>query len=131
MRKTLKRKRALVLGLCGDLGSGKTTFTQQIAKFLGVKEKVTSPTFVLMKTYKLLSTNYKLLVHIDAYRLKNPRELVKLGWRELIKNPKNLIVVEWADKIKKIMPKDTIFICFSHLGGNKRGIEIKKYGRKM
>ncbi|OGI69076.1 tRNA (adenosine(37)-N6)-threonylcarbamoyltransferase complex ATPase subunit type 1 TsaE [Candidatus Nomurabacteria bacterium RIFCSPLOWO2_01_FULL_42_20] len=119
------RNRALVIGLCGELGSGKTTFTQELAKLLDIKEHVVSPTFVLMKTYKLRSTNYKLLIHIDAYRLEKPKELLKLGWRNLIKDPKNLILVEWADKIKKILPKDAIFIYFSHLGRNKRRIEIK------
>ena len=125
LKKNSNKKRASVIGLCGELGAGKTTFTQELAKLLDIKDKVVSPTFVLIKIYKLKSTNYKRFIHIDAYRLEKPEELLKLGWPDLIKDPKNLILVEWADKIKKILPKKTIFICFSHLGINKRKIEIK------
>lgn len=138
-----ERKGALVIGLCGELGAGKTTLTQEIVKLLGVKEKIISPTFVIMKTYKIPTftvgtptpkgvgaTNLKHFVHIDVYRLEKAEELLKLGWQDLIGEPKNFILVEWADKIKKILPKDTIFICLEHKGGNKRKIELKKHGRK-
>ena len=64
--------------------------------------------------------------HIDAYRLKNPQELLELGFGDLIKNPGNLIVIEWADKIKKVLPKNVLKIKFVNLGKNKRKIIIKK-----
>lgn len=119
------RKSALIIGLTGNLGSGKTTFIQGFAKGLGIKQKIISPTFVIMKSYKLpvFTANYK-LIHIDAYRLENPKELINLDWNELIKNPYNIVLVEWADKIKKILPKNSAKISFKSLDKNKREIEI-------
>jgi tRNA threonylcarbamoyladenosine biosynthesis protein TsaE len=75
---------ALVVGLYGDLGSGKTTFTQSIAKIFGIKEDITSPTYVIMKSYKInqnstLNIPHSNLIHIDAYRLNSSKELLVLG----------------------------------------------------
>jgi tRNA threonylcarbamoyladenosine biosynthesis protein TsaE len=127
-------ERALVIGLIGNLGGGKTTFTKSFAIALGIKERVTSPTFVLMKKFKIPATvrqnlkskilNHKLLVHIDAYRLESPKELELLGWHEMAVNPKNIIVVEWADKVRRLLPKDAIIIKFKHLKGDEREIII-------
>jgi tRNA threonylcarbamoyladenosine biosynthesis protein TsaE len=60
---------ALVVGLYGDLGSGKTTFVQDIAKIFGIKEFVTSPTFVIEKIYNVNHPSFKKIIHIDAYRI--------------------------------------------------------------
>ena len=90
---------AVVILLEGDLGSGKTTFTQFLAKELEVKNYVTSPTFVLMKKYKINHLNFKQLIHIDAYRLTSDQDLFNLGWDELASNPENLIVIEWPEKV--------------------------------
>lgn len=100
---------ATVIGLHGDLGAGKTTFTQGLARALGIKESVTSPTFVIMKTYTLPKgdIHFSHLIHIDAYRLESGDELRKLGWETLLKDPHNLIVVEWADRIENILPRNT------------------------
>lgn len=123
---------ACVVGLSGDLGTGKTTFTQFIAKNLGIKTKVKSPTFVIMKRYTLTPTlsrrerghRYKNLFHIDAYRLKNEKELLHLGWEEIVSNPKNLIFIEWPENIKKAMPKKYHKVFIKHLprrSGTKAG----------
>ena len=117
-------KSALVVAFEGDLGSGKTTFIQGLATGLGVKENVLSPTFVIQKDFPLALKNYKNFYHIDAYRLKNPEELLELGFEDLIKNPENIIVIEWADKIKKILPKNIVRTNFENLGENKRKIII-------
>lgn len=117
------QKQALVIALEGDLGSGKTTFIQGLAKGLKVKENVLSPTFVIQKDFLLSLKNYKHFYHIDAYRLKNPEELLELGFKDLINDPENIIVIEWADKIKKILPKNILKIEFENLGKNKRKIE--------
>jgi len=132
-REPLSNK-AFVGALEGDLGSGKTTFIQGLAQGLKVKENILSPTFVIQKDFSLkLSAkggsasggkNYRSLYHIDAYRLKNPEELLELGFEDLIKNPENLIVIEWADKIKKILPKNILKIEFTNLEKNKRKIII-------
>src|SRR3989344_1477307 len=73
--KTSLGKKALLLGLEGDLGGGKTCFLQGFAKGLGVKEKVLSPTFVLMKRFQIKDSRFKNFFHIDCYRLKSSREI--------------------------------------------------------
>jgi len=105
---------AVVVGLSGDLGTGKTTFTQFIAKSLGVKGKVNSPTFVIMKRYDLKHDKFKNIFHIDAYRLKNEKELLHLGWEEIISNPENLIFIEWPELVAKAMPKKHHKISIKH-----------------
>lgn len=114
------RKKALIIGLTGELGSGKTVFVQSFAKALGVKERVLSPTFVILKKFK----NF---IHIDAYRIKKPKEIIDLGWKKLINNPQNIILIEWAEKIKRILPKKHLQINFEHISRNKRKIIWEKF----
>ncbi len=99
-------ERAFVVGLSGDLGAGKTTFVQVLAKELGVHETITSPTFVIQKTYPLKQQKFARLVHIDAYRLTNTDELEALGFRALRDDPGNLIVVEWPERVSEILGED-------------------------
>ena len=115
---------ATVVGLRGNLGSGKTTFVQCVAKILGVHESVTSPTFVLVKTYPLNAKRYTLLIHIDAYRLERGEELLKLGWNDLAKNPDNLILLEWPERVADILPqKNYTEISFEFVDDVTRKIE--------
>jgi len=140
-------KKAVVIGLVGDLGSGKTVFAKGFAKGLGVKEIIASPTFVLMKIYSLPArlrydevvaggrvARYAHFIHIDAYRLENSKELIDLGIKELIRDSRNIILIEWADKVKKIIPQKSILIRFETLKKNQRKICIKinknSYGEK-
>ena len=120
----LNKPKALVVGLSGDLGVGKTTFTQFIAKKLG--RKTNSPTFVIMKKYPIKHGSYRFLIHIDAYRLKNERELLSLGWEEIIQNKENLIFIEWPENVKKIIPKDAIFVNIFHTKDGHRSFKIRK-----
>ena len=119
--------KALVIGMEGELGAGKTTFIKGFAKGLGVKEKVLSPTFVLMKIYKLnnKSAVYKFFVHIDAYRLKDHRDLLALGIKEILVDPQNIVLIEWSDRVKKILPRKYIKIHFDHIEESIRKISIK------
>lgn len=114
---------ALVVGLYGDLGSGKTAFTQAAAKCLGVKETVTSPTFVIEKIYKLKGRNFDRLIHIDAYRLLSGDELSHLDWEEIAKNPKNIIFIEWPEKVAEILQKNIKKIHFTFISASSREIE--------
>ncbi|MEK7150296.1 MAG: tRNA (adenosine(37)-N6)-threonylcarbamoyltransferase complex ATPase subunit type 1 TsaE [Patescibacteria group bacterium] len=116
---------ALIVGLYGDLGSGKTAFTQVVAKCLGVKETVTSPTFVIEKIYKLDHRDFEHLIHIDAYRLKNGDELLHLGWEEIAKNPKNIIFIEWPERVAEILPNNMKKIYFTFVNEDTREIEIR------
>lgn len=118
---------AIVVGLYGNLGSGKTTFTQCVAEVLGVSDHITSPTFVIMKTYNLqLTTNnrYKSLIHVDAYRLKGGEELRKLGFEKLLADPTNLILIEWADLVADILPPEHIKLNFEFVDEKARKISF-------
>src|SRR3989344_5756853 len=96
--------KATVIGLYGNLGSGKTTFVQGLARALGISEIVTSPTFVIEKIYKLpTDSQFDHLIHIDCYRLEKESELEVLGFNNILNNPRNLIVIEWPEKVKEIM----------------------------
>jgi len=112
-----------IIGLVGDLGAGKTVFVKGLAKSLGIKKTITSPTFVLMKIYSLSRKQKKIknLVHIDAYRLVNPEDIITIGANEYWQRPDTVTVIEWADKIKKILPRQTKFIRF----------KIKKESREI
>jgi tRNA threonylcarbamoyladenosine biosynthesis protein TsaE len=116
---------AVVVGLHGDLGSGKTTFTQAIAKTLGIEETVTSPTFVIEKIYKTKHQAFSHLIHIDAYRLERAQELQHLGWEEIIKNPENLIFIEWPEKVAEILPSDIKKLQFRFVDETTREIEVE------
>ncbi len=115
--KPIPNPHAIVVGLYGNLGAGKTTFVQKFARACGITESVVSPTFVILKKYGNL-------VHIDAYRLKNSRELEAIGIHELIADPKNIIFIEWADRVEDILPNDTIKIHFDHVNETTRKISI-------
>lgn len=115
---------ATVVGLRGDLGAGKTTLAQGIAAELGVTERVTSPTFILERIYKLRgeTSQWERLVHIDAYRLDNEDELKHLGWQELLADPTNLILVEWPERVAGSLPADTLYVDCKHIDEMKREI---------
>jgi len=123
------RKKALVIALNGELGAGKTTFTQGFVAGLGVREYITSPTFVLMHEHKLSfkpqTSRFKKLYHLDCYRLKNEKDLIDLDIKEIFANPENIVLIEWAEKVKKILPKETIKINFKYINKNEREIDIK------
>ena len=119
-----KSNGAIVLALTGDLGTGKTTLTKEIAKQLGIKKNIISPTFVIMKFYFLpknqkILPNLKKLVHLDAYRLEDENDLLKIGWQEIITEP-NLVIVEWPKIIKKEIPKNALLIKLSHIDEKTR-----------
>lgn len=118
-------EKAVVVGLSGNLGAGKTTLTQYLAKALGVGETVTSPTFVIEKVYELTGQKFTHLIHIDAYRLEKSDELIHLGWQDIISDKNNLIIIEWPERVADIMPEHTKVI-ISHISENKREIEILK-----
>ncbi len=123
--KGLKSESATVIALSGELGSGKTTLTQEIAKILSVKENIISPTFVIMKGYIIKDIAFKNLIHIDAYRLKNSSELFKLGFQELLADKNNLIIVEWPEQVRECIPENALWVELTHEKEGERGIEVK------
>lgn len=118
------KSESVILALTGDLGSGKTTFVQGLAKGLGTKQRIISPTFILMRKYDLGFKNFH---HIDLYRLEENVEIEvrNLGIEEIWSNPENIIAIEWAEKIKDMLPKHATWIKFENLGEDERKIIIK------
>lgn len=116
---------ATVLGLYGNLGAGKTALTKEIAFLLGIKDGVLSPTFVIMKVYELSNQRWKHLIHIDAYRLESSKELLSLGFNDLINDKDNLIIIEWPDLVSDIMPEHSK-INLSFLSENEREVNFEK-----
>jgi tRNA threonylcarbamoyladenosine biosynthesis protein TsaE len=121
---------AKILALSGDLGSGKTTFSQGFAKALGISSRIISPTFIIMRSYKLTITHHSSLIthfyHIDLYRLEHSikEEFENLGVFEIFNDPKNIVLIEWAEKAKSLLPKNTTWIEFEHAGEGERKIKL-------
>ena len=107
------KDKAVVVALAGDLGAGKTTFVQALARELGVKETVQSPTYVLMKLYPIRYGNFEVLVHIDAYRLEKPEEFSALKPDAFLSDPKNLACIEWPERVSGVLPKPDLVLNFS------------------
>lgn len=125
-----------ILALEGQLGSGKTTFVQGLAEGLKIKEKIQSPTFVMLREYPIPNqpinqlTNQLSLVHIDLYRLKNFEEAKEIGIEDYLGRPDTICVIEWAEKIKSLLvkiPTKVIWIEFKFVGENERKIKISKF----
>ncbi len=110
-----------VIALIGDLGAGKTAFTQGLAKAIGVQEAVGSPTFKLISEYQ--GESY-FLYHIDCYRLENVQQFINIGGDEYIASDNGVTVIEWADIIENILPDDTIKIHFKRIVGEHDQREI-------
>lgn len=127
---TIMGEGATVVTLNGHLGSGKTTFTQSVARALGIAENITSPTFVIMKIYDIpkgvglsqLADKFKRLVHIDAYRLERGEELGALDFESVVADPGNLVLIEWAENVKDGLPDEVKKIDFEYVGENERKI---------
>ena len=115
---------ASVIALSGDLGVGKTAFTRAIGAHLGIKNKIKSPTFVIIKKYPIKLEGYKFLFHLDAYRLKNEEELLHLGWEEIIGNREHLVFIEWPENVAKVIPENAKTIHISHLKNGHRGFKF-------
>ncbi|MDA0839715.1 MAG: tRNA (adenosine(37)-N6)-threonylcarbamoyltransferase complex ATPase subunit type 1 TsaE [Planctomycetota bacterium] len=114
-----------VIALCGDLGSGKTCFTQGLAAALGVGESgvVNSPTFVLLNVYQGRLPIY----HFDTYRLGDPDTWLDLGAEEMLYGD-GVCIIEWADLVAEALPEDRLSIEFEHVSMNERHLKLTSSG---
>jgi len=112
-----------VLALYGDLGSGKTTFTQGLAQALGIKQRIVSPTFVIYKKYKILN-------HIDCYRLENSDDLTGIDLDEIMGDPTAITIIEWPERIESLLPKDAVKIRFETVDEKTRRIVVERFIRE-
>ncbi|MBI3093049.1 MAG: tRNA (adenosine(37)-N6)-threonylcarbamoyltransferase complex ATPase subunit type 1 TsaE [Candidatus Levybacteria bacterium] len=127
--------KALVIALYGELGSGKTTFVQGLARGLGIKRRIISPTFIIVRSYKIknqkskikiIDQSSKIFYHTDLYRIQSVKDLEGLGLGEIINNQNNIVVIEWAEKIAELLPKNRMDIEFEYVDENRRKITIKR-----
>lgn len=110
-----ERRTALTLALAGGLGAGKTTFVQGFFRGLGLKKAPASPTFIIMRRRPLRQNKYfSNIFHVDAYRLKKAGDMKLLGFKDILADPRNIVLVEWAEKIRRILPKDAVWLRFRH-----------------
>ena len=119
-----------MIALTGDLGAGKTTFVQGFAEGLGIKARIVSPTFIIMRTYRVDGKSHRFhnFYHLDFYRIEGTEEDVEsLGLTEVWNAPGSVVVVEWAEKIKDFLPTGTIWINFE-VDGTKRKITLSDQG---
>ena len=110
-------QKPIIISLEGELGSGKTTFVQGFARGLGIKNKILSPTFIIMKKFK----NF---YHFDCYRIEKTNNLEALKFHEIFNAPRNIVLIEWANKIKRILPKNYVKIKFKYINEHERKISF-------
>ncbi len=117
-----KQDSATLITLSGDLGAGKTAFTQAIARTLGVTEPVTSPTFVLAKAYDLSGKEFSKLVHIDAYRLTEGKDLRALDLARTLEDSRTLVILEWPEMVEDGLPHADVAITLTVRSDTERDI---------
>jgi tRNA threonylcarbamoyladenosine biosynthesis protein TsaE len=117
-----------IVALTGDLGAGKTTFTQGLAQGLGITAPVTSPTFVLINRY--VGAGGRTLHHADCYRLSNAAaEMWDVGLLDLFAGD-DVVVVEWADRIPGLFPEEYLEIAFTYVDEDRRQICLTAHGAR-
>ncbi len=123
----VQKSNAHLITIQGDLGAGKTALTKQIAHVLGIKESVTSPTFVIMKMYAIEHHSFlDRLIHIDAYRIESDDELRVLGFDEICADPKTLICLEWPERLQSSLQTKEVFPI--SIVANLEGSRVITYG---
>ncbi len=118
-----KKATAQVIALTGDLGAGKTALTKALARALGITEHITSPTFVIMKSYEVSGHSFiRTLTHIDAYRIDDIDEMRVLGFKEILSDPTGLVCLEWPERIEELIPEDALRVDITIGVGGERTI---------
>ena len=104
-KKFISKNNVHIITLDGDLGSGKTTFTQGVLAASFAEGPYTSPTFTIMKEYEVSAFGFEKIYHIDAYRISG-KDMVELGWNDIVDDRHALVIIEWPENIANILPKN-------------------------
>jgi len=120
----------VVLLLHGDLGAGKTTLTQGIARGLGIEQAVTSPTFTLVAEYRVEPpvSGIERLAHLDLYRLTDAVELDSFGFEEYLAPEAGVTLIEWPERAANLLPPEAMLIEITPDGADRRRIAIRQLG---
>lgn len=122
-----------IICLYGELGSGKTTFTKGFARGLGIKQRILSPTFIIIRRYQI--TNYQLPItnfyHLDLYRIQSLSDAKSLGLEEILSDTHNIVLIEWPKVIREILSKKRTEIYFRYLKENKQSFSSNERSIKM
>ncbi len=113
-----------IVCLYGDLGAGKTTITKGVARGLGVKDRIISPTFSLVRQHEIDNKLIKTFYHLDLYRLENEDEIKSIGIEEILSDPQGVVLIEWAEKMNNLLPKKRREIRIENIDENRREITI-------
>ena len=118
-------KKGTIIVLSGDLGTGKTKFTEGILTYFGLQDEISSPTFTIVNEYNTPNLN---IYHFDVYRLSDIDEFYAIGGEEYFE--KGACIIEWGETIEEVLPKDYIKLSFVRDLENetKRKIEIECFG---
>lgn len=108
----------------GELGSGKTTFVQGLARGLGITDRLISPTFIIVRRYRIPDSQ-GFLYHIDAYRVNGPEEADTFGFSDILKEPDSVVVVEWPERIEAALPHNRYDITFKTVSDGSHEIHIR------
>lgn len=119
-----KIKKGTTLLLFGDLGAGKTTFSKQLIKSLGIKDVVTSPTFTILNEYQ--NDDIK-INHFDMYRLEDESEAEEIGFVEIINDKNAINLIEWPQKVLGILPKNCKKLSINVLSENEREFVLEGF----
>lgn len=112
-----------LITLAGDLGAGKTTFTQGLMLGLGISQKGLSPTFLISREYQIPQTE-QIFYHLDLYRFEHDFDTINSGIQELLDNPKDIVLIEWSERLGEKIPSRAIQITITRTGENEREIEV-------
>ena len=116
----IKHSKNKILLFYGNMGSGKTTLIKEICKELGVKDRVSSPTFSIVNEYE---SDQHVIYHFDLYRMTDEEEAYQIGFEEYIESG-HWIFIEWPDRLKSLVPEEASIITIEILPDNSRKVSI-------
>jgi tRNA threonylcarbamoyladenosine biosynthesis protein TsaE len=120
--------RVPVMCLWGELGSGKTTFIQGFARGLGIQTRLVSPTFIIVRRYKIPDTHL-FFHHMDLYRLTQKKAILDLGFDEFTHDTQNIVAIEWPERLADLLPVNRLDIKLNALPDGRHSIEMEHYGQ--